>query len=124
MDIIVPTDKPHIPHPSGMVSVVRTLAIFGWVGYVLFFAMVFSEGNVSFPHLQRTVQLVGVSFAGFLITWRFQRIGGLILFASMIVALVLTPNQLKEWRTWFYLLEAYMAITGLLFVIAPRKPTT
>lgn len=124
MDIIVPSDKPHLPHPSGMVSVVRTLAIFGWVGYVLFFAMVFSEGNVSFPHLQRTVQLVGVSFAGFLITWRYQRTGGLILFASMIVALVLTPNQLKEWRTWFYLLEAYMAITGLLFVIAPRKPTT
>jgi hypothetical protein len=121
MDIIVPTDKPHLPHHSRMLNIVRSLAIFGWVGYVLFFSMVFSEGNVSFPHLQRTVQLVGVSFAGFLITWRFPRIGGLILLGSMIVALALTPNQLKEWRLWFYLLEAYMAIVGLLYIVVPRE---
>ena len=121
MDIIVPTDKPHLPHPSGMINVVRTLAVCGWVGYVLFFAMVFSEGNVSFPHVQRTVQLVGVSFAGFLLTWWFQRLGGLILLGSMIVALVLTPEQLREWRLYFYLLEAYMAIVGILFMVVPRK---
>jgi hypothetical protein len=121
MDIIVPTDKPHTTHPSGMINIVRTLAIFGWVGYVLFFSMVFSEGNVSFPHLQRTVQLVGVSFAGFLLTWRLPRIGGLILLASMVLALALTPSQLQEWRGWFYLLEAYMAITGLLFMVVPRR---
>jgi hypothetical protein len=77
VDILVPTDKPHLHHQTGAVNVVRTLAIFGWVGYVLFFAMVFSEGNVSFPHLQRTVQLVAISFAGFLITWRFQKSGAL-----------------------------------------------
>lgn len=121
MDIIVPTDKPHLPHPSGMINIVRTLAVFGWVGYVLFFAMVFSEGNVSFPHLQRTVELVAVSFGGFLLTWRFPRLGGLVLFAGMVVALLLTPSQLKEWRGWFYLLEGYMAITGLLFIVVPRK---
>ena len=121
MDILVPTDKPHLHHQTGAVNVVRTLAIFGWVGYVLFFAMVFSEGNVSFPHLQRTVQLVAISFAGFLITWRFQRLGGLILFAGMVIALVLTPSQLKEWRSWFYVLEAFMALTGLLFIILPRR---
>jgi hypothetical protein len=123
MDILVPTDKPHLPHQTGMINVVRTLAIFGWVAYVLFFSMVFSEGDVSFPHLQRTVQLVGIGFGGFLLTWRFQRIGGLILLGSMIVALALTPEQLKEWRTWFYLLEIYMAITGVLFVVAPKRVT-
>lgn len=124
MDILVPTDKPHTPQPTGLVNVVRTLAIFGWVAYVLFFAMVFSEGNVSFPHLQRTVQLVGVSFAGFLLTWRLQRLGGLILLGGMIVALILTPSQLREWRTWFYLLEAYMAIAGILFIVVPKKVAT
>lgn len=123
MDILVPTDKPHLPHAKGMINVVRTLAIFGWVGYVLFFAMVFSEGNVSFPNLQRTVELAGVSFIGFLTTWRYPRIGGLILLGTMIIALALTPTQLKEWRLWFYLLEIYMALIGLLFIIAPRKGT-
>lgn len=121
MDILVPTDKPHLPHATGMINVVRTLAIFGWVGYVLFFAMVFSEGNVSFPNLQRTVELAGVSFIGFLITWRYPRIGGFVLLGTMIIALALTPSQLKEWRLWFYLLESYMAIIGLLYIIAPRK---
>jgi hypothetical protein len=100
---------------------VRTLAIFGWVGYVLFFSMVFSEGDVSFPHLQRTVQLVAVGFGGFLLSWRFQRLGGLILVASMVVALVLTPSQLREWRLYFYLLEGYMAVLGLLLVVLRRK---
>jgi hypothetical protein len=123
MDILVPTDKPHLPHPTGMINVVRTLAIFGWVGYVLFFAMVFSEGNVSFPNLQRTVELAGVSFVGFLLTWRYPRVGGFILLGTMIIALALTPTQLKEWRLWFYLLEIYMAIIGLLYIIAPRKGT-
>ena len=123
MDILVPTDKPHLPHPTGAVNLVRTLAIFGWVGYVLFFSMVFSEGDVSFPHLQRTVQLVAIGFCGFLITWCFQRIGGLVLLASMAVALALTPNQLKEWRLYFYVLEAYMAIVGILFMLVPRKTT-
>jgi hypothetical protein len=41
----------------------------------------------------------------------------------MIIALALTPTQLKEWRLWFYLLEIYMAIIGLLYIIAPRKGT-
>jgi len=123
VDILVPTDKPHLPHPTGAVNLVRTLAIFGWVGYVLFFSMVFSEGDVSFPHLQRTVQLVAIGFCGFLITWRFQRIGGLVLLASMAVALALTPNQLKEWRLYFYVLEAYMAIVGILFILVPRRTT-
>jgi hypothetical protein len=121
MDIIVPTDKPHLPQHRRRIGIVRALAIFGWVGYVLFFAMVFSEGNVSFPHLQRTVELVALSFAGFLLTWRFRRLGGFILLASMVVALVLTPSQLREWRGWFYLLEAYMAITGLLFLAMPES---
>jgi hypothetical protein len=121
MDILVPTDKPELPHRTGMINIVQTLAVFGWVAYVLFFAMVFSEGNVSFPHLQRTLVLVGTGFAGFLVTWRYQRIGGLIILASMIVALVLTPSQLKEWRVWFYALEIYMAIVGLLFILVPRK---
>jgi hypothetical protein len=93
------------------------------VGYVLFFAMVFSEGNVSFPNLQRTVELAGVSFVGFLFTWRYPRVGGFILLGTMIIALALTPTQLKEWRLWFYLLEIYMAIIGLLYIIAPRKGT-
>ena len=100
---------------------VQTLAVFGWVGYVLFFAMVFSEGNVSFPNLQRTVELVGIGFAGFLITWRLPRTGGLVLLGCMIVALVLTPTQLKEWRVWFYALESYMAIIGILFLLSPRR---
>ena len=121
MDILVPTHKPDLPHRTRMLSVVQTLAVFGWVAYVLFFAMVFSEGNVSFPNLQRTVELVGISFAGFLVTWRLPRTGGLVLLGSMIVALLLTPLQLKEWRGWFYALEIYMAIVGLLFVFAPRK---
>ena len=124
MDILVPTDKPHLPHSTGAANIVRTLAIFGWVGYVLFFSMVFSEGDVSFPHLQRTVQLVLVGFGGFILTWRFQRLGGLILLGSMVIALALTPNQLKEWRLYFYLLEAYMAIAGILFMVTPRKTTT
>jgi len=122
MDIIVPTDKPHLPHHSGMLNLVRSLAIFGWVGYVLFFSMVFSEGNVSFPHLQRTVQLVAVSFGGFLLTLRLPRLGGLILLGGMVIALALTPTQLKEWRLYFYALEIYMAIVGVLYVVAPRKP--
>ena len=121
MRILVPTDKPHLPHETGYVNLVRTFAIFGWVGYVLFFSMVFSEGDVSFPHLQRTVQLVAIGFGGFLLTWRWQRLGGLILLGSMIVALALTPSQLKEWRTYFYLLEVYMAIVGIFFVVVPRK---
>ena len=121
MDILVPTTKPHLPHPKKVINTVRTLAIFGWVGYVLFFAMVFSEGNVSFPHLQRTVQLVALSFGGFLMTWRAQRLGGLVLLAGMIVALLLTPTQLKEWRPWFYLLESYMALMGLLLVALPKR---
>jgi hypothetical protein len=121
VDILVPTDKPHIPHPTGAINLVRTLAIFGWVGYVLFFSMVFSEGDVSFPHLQRTVQLVAVGFGGFLLSWRFQRLGGLILVASMVVALVLTPSQLREWRLYFYLLEGYMAVLGILLVVLRRK---
>ena len=121
MDILVPTDKPELPHHTRAVNVVRTLAIFGWVGYVLFFSMVFSEGNVSFPNLQRTVELVGISFTGFLMTWRFQRLGGLILLGGMVIALALTPSQLKEWRLWFYVLEAYMALVGILFVLVPRK---
>jgi hypothetical protein len=104
-----------------MLSVVQTLAVFGWVAYVLFFAMVFSEGNVSFPNLQRTVELVGISFAGFLVTWRLPRTGGFVLLGSMIVALMLTPTQLKEWRGWFYGLEIYMAIVGILFLFVPRK---
>lgn len=124
MDILVPTDKPHLPHPTGAINTVRTLAIFGWVGYVLFFSMVFSEGNISFPHLERTVKLVGLSFAGFLLTWRFQRLGGLVLLAGMVIALLLTPSQLKEWRLWFYVLEAYMAIVGILYVVVPRKVAT
>ena len=120
MEILVPTDKPHAPHQPGRLGTVRTFAIFGWVGYVLFFSMVFSEGNVSFPHLQRTVQLVAISFAGFLLTRWLPRIGGLVLLGGMIVALALTPTQLKEWRLWFYLLESYMALIGLLFIVTPR----
>jgi hypothetical protein len=121
MDILVPTDKPELPHRTRMLSIVQTFAVFGWVAYVLFFAMVFSEGNVSFPHLQRTIELVGISFAGFLLTWRSPRLGGLILLSCMVIALALTPLQLKEWRVWFYALEIYMAIVGILFVVSPRR---
>lgn len=121
MKIMVPSDKPPLPHPrSHFVNVVRTFAIIGFVGYILLFSMIFSEGIVSFPHLQRTLQLVALSFVGMLITWRFVRLGGLILAAGMIVALVLTPSQLIEWRPWFYGLEAYSALTGLLLLLAPR----
>ena len=123
MEIIVPLDKPPLPHPrSRFVSRVRTFAIFGFVGYVLLFSMIFSEGRVSFPHLQRTVQLVVVSFLGLLITWRQVRLGGAILAGGMIVALLLTPSQLVEWRPWFYAIEVYALLTGLLFLLAPRAP--
>jgi hypothetical protein len=121
MDILVPTDKPELPHHTGVLATLRTFGVIGWVAYVLFFSMVFSEGNVSFPHLQRTLELVAVSFAGFLLTWRYRRIGGLILLGGMLIALALTPTQLKEWRTYFYLMEVYMAVIGLLFFLVPRK---
>lgn len=121
MDILVPTHKPELPHRTRMLSIVQTLAVFGWVAYVLFFSMVFSEGNVSFPNLQRTVELVGMGFVGFLLTWRVPRLGGLLLLGSMVVALILTPSQLKEWRVWFYALEIYMAFIGILFIASPRR---
>jgi hypothetical protein len=121
MRILVPTDKPELPRPTGKINIVRTLAVLGWVGYVLLFSMIFSEGMVRFPHLQRTVELVAISFAGFLLTWWVQRLGGLVLALSMIVAIVFNPTQLKEWRPWFFALEGYMALTGVLFIIAPRR---
>jgi hypothetical protein len=121
MRILVPTDKPHLPHPSGAVNTLRTLAILGWVGYVLLFSMIFSEGSIRFPHLQRVLELVAISFGGFLITWRMQRLGGMILAGGMIAAIVFTPIELREWRPWFFGLEGFMALVGIFFVIAPRK---
>lgn len=122
MDILVPTQKPRLPHPTGIINTVRTLAIIGWVGYVLLFSMIFSEGKVSFPHLQRTVELVAMCFVGFLLTWKLQRIGGIVIAAGMVTALVLTPIELSDWRPWLFGLEAFMALVGILFLLAPRKP--
>jgi hypothetical protein len=122
MDILVPDKKPHLPHPTGFIYTVRTIAVIGWVGYVLLFSMIFSEGKVSFPNLQRTVELVLIGFGGFLLTWRMQRTGGIILSGVMIVGLALTPVQLSEWRPWLFALEAFMALTGILFILAPRNP--
>lgn len=122
MDIIVPTSKPRLPqHRHPLLGAARGLAIIGFVGYVLLFSMVFSEGNVRFPHLQRTVELVAVSFAGFLLTWRMPRTGGAVIAAMMITALFLTPLQLFEWRPWFFGIEAYMALVGILFLGVRRE---
>lgn len=123
MEIMVPNQKPRLPHPTGIINTVRTLGIIGWVGYVLLFSMIFSEGKVSFPHLQRTVELIALSFCGFLLTWKFQRLGGIVLVAGMVAGLVLTPIQLSEWRPWLFGLEAFMALVGTLFVLVPRKKT-
>jgi hypothetical protein len=121
MDILVPTDKPRLPHPATFVGVARGMAIVGFVGYILLFSMVFSEGKVLFPHLRRTLELVALSGAGFLLSFRWLRTGGIILAAGMIVALLLTPVQLSEWRPWFFGLEGYMALTGTLFVLTPNR---
>ena len=121
MDILVPTDKPPVPQPTGLVNTLRTFAVMGWVGYVLLFSMIFSEGRVSFPHLQRTVELVLVSFLGFLLTFKSQRIGGIVMSVGMIVSLILTPARLSEWRPWFFALEGIMAITGILLILAPKR---
>ena len=123
MDILVPTDKPHVPQPTGLINVLRTFAVIGWVGYVLLFSMIFSEGRVSFPHLQRTVELVLLGFLGFLLTFKWQRIGGAVMSLGMVISLILTPVRLSEWRPWFFATEGVMAIVGLLFIVAPKRRT-
>lgn len=120
MEILVPTHKPRLSPSTAYIGVVRTLVIIGFVGYILLFSMIFSEGKVSFPHLQRTLLLVGLSFGGFLLSWRWVRLGGIVLASGMIIALALTPAQLSEWRPWFFGLEGVMALTGILLVLTPR----
>ena len=121
MEIMVPLDKPPLPHPrSHFVNVVRAFAILGFLGCLLLFSMILSEGKVGFSILQPTIELVVVSFAGMLFTYRHVRLGGVIMFAAMVSALLLTSKELLEWRPWLYGVQAYAALGGLLFLLAPR----
>ena len=120
MDIIVPETKSPLPHHgSPLVSVARTLGVLGFVGAILLFSMVFSEGQVHFPYVQITVELVAVAFLGFLLTWRHMRIGGAVVTAAMIAALFLTPLNLLEWRLYFFIVEGLLALIGLLILFSP-----
>jgi hypothetical protein len=118
---MVPQHKPPLPHPrSHFVNVVRAFAVLGFLGCLLVFSMILSEGKVGFPLLQLNIELVVVSFAGMLFTYRQVRLGGFIMLAAMVSALLLTSKDLLEWRLWLFGLQAYSAGAGLLFLLAPR----
>ena len=121
MEIMVPLDKPPLPHPrSHFVNIVRAFAILGLVGFVLLFSMILAEGKVRFAPLQFNLELVLVTFAGILLTYRHVRLGGAIMLAAMAGALLLTPKDLLEWRPWLFGIQGYAAVLGLLFLLAPR----
>lgn len=121
MEIMVPVDKVPLPHhKSAFVGVARTLAIFGMLGCLLLFAMVLAEGKVELSELITPAELAGLGLVGLILTWRRVRSGGLALLGAMAVALALTPAELREWRPWFYAIEAYLALTGLLLLLSPR----
>lgn len=121
MEIIVPLDKPPLPHPrSRFANVVRTFAIIGFVGFILLFSMILAEGKVGFTNLQLTLGSVGIGLLGLLLTWRLVRVGGFVIAAGMVLALRFTPKELLEWRPWFYTTEACVALIGILLLLAPR----
>jgi len=121
LEIMVPLDKPPLPHPrSHFVHTVRSLAFLGFLGFVLLFSMILAEGKVGFPRLQLTVELIVLGLAGMLLTYRHVRLGGAIMLAAMAVALVLTPRDLLEWRPWLFGIQGYASLLGLLFLLAPR----
>ena len=120
MDIFVPETKSPLPHHGNpLVSVARTLGVLSFLGVGLLFSMVFSEGQVHFPYVQITVELVGVAFLGFLLTWRYVRLGGAVLALTMIAALFLTPLNLLEWRLYFFIVEGLLALIGLVILFSP-----
>ena len=121
MEIMVPLDKPPLPHPrSHFVNSVRAFAILGFLGFVLLFSMILAEGKVPFPLLQLTIELVVVGLAGMLLTYRHVRLGGAIMLAAMAAALLLTPRDLLDWRPWLFGIQGYALLLGLLFLLAPR----
>ena len=121
MEIMVPLDKPPLPHPrSRFVNLVRGFAIAAFVGFVLLFSMILAEGKISFPLLQTNIGLVVVGLAGMMLTYRHVRLGGVIMLLAMAGALVLTPKDVLEWRPWLLGTQGYAALLGLLFLLAPR----
>jgi hypothetical protein len=118
---MVPVDKAPLPHhKSAFVGVARTLATWGMLGCLVLFSMVLAEGKVEVSELVTPAELAGLGLVGLLLTWRWVRPGGLAVLGAMIVALMLTPDELLEWRPWFYAVEGYLALCGLLLLLSPR----
>ena len=121
MKILVPDTSPPPPHHVGTAGAFgRGIGVAGFLGALLLFSMVFTEGEVHFPYLRYLLMLMTGSFGGFLLSWRRPRFGGAIQALCMITAVVVTPVKLLEWRPYFYLAEGLLILAGLLLLFHPR----
>ncbi|MGE0353737.1 MAG: hypothetical protein AB7I33_03610 [Gemmatimonadales bacterium] len=117
MDIMVPDQKDPLPQRGNpLLGVLRAGGTMGFVAFVVLFAMVFSEGEVRFPHLQLVVELSTLALAGFVISWWRPRLGGAIMALGMIGALFVTPIRLLDWRPYFFAFEGLLSLVGVLLV--------
>ena len=115
----MPPQKTPLPRRSPLHSAARLLGAIGFLGYGVTFAMIFSEH----PDLWAQPEFLwyaGVGFFCYLLAFRAEVAGGLLLVVTMVIDSGAVPNVLLGYRYLSQGFCAWLAAVGLLFLLASR----